>query len=82
MISSYPVIFSTDIIFSSLVSLALWLLVIFVFAFVLLFVFFLIKNIYSETHSTMRNMMKNDEKNMIKKFHPADFQKQNYFFLA
>ena len=43
-ISSYPLNFSTDILFSSLVS----------FAYCLLVVVFLIKNIYSDTHSTMR----------------------------
>ena len=48
--SSYPVRFSADIIFllSSIVAFA------FVFLFVCFFFFFEIKNIYSDTHSTMR----------------------------
>ena len=49
-ISSYLVRFSTDILFFALVSFAFYLLVILL----LIFVFFLIKNIYSDTHSTMQ----------------------------
>ena len=45
-IPSYPVKFSTDILFSSLVFLA--------FCPHVFFVFCLIKNIYSDTHLTMR----------------------------
>ena len=45
-IPSYPVSFSTDILFSSVVS--------FVFCLFASFCFFIFENIYSDTHSTMR----------------------------
>ena len=59
----YPVRFFIDIFFSSVVY----------FTF---FVFLFFKNIYSDTHSTMRAVER------WKKFHPTDFRKQDYFFMA
>ena len=65
MIKSYLVRFSTDILFNSLVSSAFCLLIC-LFA-------FLIINMYSDTHSTMRE-------GQWKKIHPPDFWEQDYFF--
>ena len=64
--------FSRDILFPFLVSFAF-----FYFCFVLFvcLLFFEIKNVYSDTHSTMRAC------EWLKNFHLADFRKQDYFFL-
>ena len=69
MIKSYLVRFSTDSLFNSLVSSAFCLLIC---LFVCLFAFLII-NMYSDTHSTMRE-------GQWKKIHPPDFWKQDYFF--
>ena len=62
--------FLGDILFSSLVSFAL-----FVFLFFCMFACFLKLEIYSDTYSTMRT----DEWKKI--VHPTNFQKQEYLFL-
>ena len=65
--------FSRDILFSFLVSFAFFDSF---FVAVVCLLLFKIKNVYSDTHSTMRGV------ELQKKFHPVDFRKLGYFFLG
>ena len=85
MISSFPVRFPTDIVNNNKIFFLHFLFGFFYFStffsffcflFLCVFFWFETKNIYSDTHSTMQ------AGKWWKNIHPADFRKQDNFFLA